>query len=335
MVSGKKFAQIVLAWFKKHGRKDLPWQKNISPYRVWISEIMLQQTQVSTVIPYYERFMKRFPDVYALARAHEDQVLHLWTGLGYYARARNLHRAAKIIVKEFSGKFPDTLESIQLLPGIGRSTAGAILSISFQKPAPVLDGNVKRVLSRFLAVNNLDRLWTHAESFVPQKNPHHYAQAMMDLGAMICTRTKPKCELCPLEKQCEASLTDRIPEFPAKKSSKTLPVKQTVLLVLKNKFGEVLLEKRPAKGIWGGLWSLPEFADVSAISETYPAVKSVKTLEGFRHTFSHYHLDITPVEAVISRIPVGSNDKIVWFDVKKPTKLGLSAPVKKILMGLS
>lgn len=325
------FSKKVLTWFNKHGRKDLPWQTAISPYRVWISEIMLQQTQVSTVIPYYERFMKRFPDVRALARAPEDQVLHLWTGLGYYARARNLHRAAKIIVTEFRGQFPDTLESIQLLPGIGRSTAGAILSIAFQKPAPVLDGNVKRVLSRNLATNNLDELWKMAESFLPKQNPHHYAQAMMDLGAMICTRTKPKCELCPLEKQCEASLTDRISEFPAKKSSKVLPVKQTILLVLKNKAGDVLLEKRPSKGIWGGLWSLPEFVDAESIRERYPSLGSLKPLTPFRHTFSHYHLDITPMEGVVSSTLGKMAENQGWFDLKKPTKLGFSAPVKKIL----
>ncbi|MDX2165095.1 MAG: A/G-specific adenine glycosylase [Gammaproteobacteria bacterium] len=328
------FSQKVLTWFKKHGRKDLPWQQDISPYRVWVSEIMLQQTQVSTVIPYYERFMKRFPDVKSLAKASEDQVLHLWTGLGYYARARNLHRAAKIIVTEFNNTFPDTLETLQLLPGIGRSTAGAILSISFQKPAAVLDGNVKRVLSRYLAVNNLDMLWNHAEAFVPQKNPHHYAQAMMDLGAMICTRTKPKCELCPLEKSCEASLTDRISEFPTKKSSKILPVKQTILLVLKNKTGEVLLEKRPSRGIWGGLWSLPEFVDTDAIRQKYPSLKSLKTLQSFRHTFSHYHLDITPMEGVISSKLGKMGEEQGWFDLRKPTKLGFSAPVKKILGGV-
>jgi len=328
------FSQKVLAWFKKHGRKDLPWQQNISPYRVWVSEIMLQQTQVSTVIPYFDRFMKRFPTVKSLANAPEDQILHLWTGLGYYARARNLHRAAKIIVQEFKGQFPDTLESIQLLPGIGRSTAGAIVSIAFQKPAPVLDGNVKRVLARYLAVNNMDMLWNHAESFVPQKNPHHYAQAMMDLGAMVCTRTKPKCELCPLEKSCEASLTDRISEFPAKKASKVLPVKQTILLVLKNKTGDVLLEKRPSKGIWGGLWSLPEFVDTDAIRQKYPSLKSLKTLQPFRHTFSHYHLDITPVEGVALLKPGEMAKNQGWFDMKKPMKLGFSAPVKKILGGV-
>lgn len=326
------FSKIILNWFKKYGRKDLPWQKDISPYRVWISEIMLQQTQVNTVIPYYQKFMKRFPDVKSLAKAPEDEILHLWTGLGYYARARNLHKAAKIIVTEFNNHFPDTLESLQLLPGIGRSTAGAILSIAFQKPAAILDGNVKRVLSRFLAVNNIDMLWNHAESFVPKKNPHHYAQAMMDLGAMICTRTKPKCDLCPLEKYCEASLTDRIPEFPGKKSSKVLPIKQTVLLVLKNKSGQVLLEKRPSMGIWGGLWSLPEFIDEKAILKKYSGIKKLKVLAPFRHTFSHYHLDITPIEGQLERV---KNEGGVWFDPQKPSKLGLSAPVKKILMSVT
>jgi len=328
----EKFSKIILQWFKKHGRKDLPWQQAISPYRVWISEIMLQQTQVNTVIPYYQKFMKQFPDVKSLAKAHEDQVLHLWTGLGYYARARNLHKAAKIVLREFKGEFPNTLESLQLLPGIGRSTAGAILSIAFQKPAAILDGNVKRVLSRFLAINNIDMLWTHAESYLPKKNPHNYAQAMMDLGAMICTRTKPKCDLCPLEKYCEASLTDRISEFPGKKITKVLPIKQTILLVLKNKLGQVLLEKRPSTGIWGGLWSLPEFEDQKAILKKYAGIKKLKILAPFRHTFSHYHLDITPIEGQLERV---KHDGGVWFDPQKPSKLGLSAPVKKILMGVT
>jgi A/G-specific adenine glycosylase len=320
------FSRIVLQWFKKHGRKDLPWQKNISPYRVWISEIMLQQTQVSTVIPYFERFMKKFPDIKSLAKAPEDQVLHLWTGLGYYARARNLHKAAKIVVREFDSVFPNTLETLQLLPGIGRSTAGAILSIAFQKPAPILDGNVKRVLARFLATNNLETLWKTAELYTPKKNSHHYAQAMMDLGAMICTRTKPKCDSCPLIKNCEASLTDRISEFPGKKATKTIPVKETILLILKNKSGQVLLEKRPSTGIWGGLWSLPEFDSEASILKQYKGIKKLKALKSFRHTFSHYHLDIYPVEAQWE-------DKAgTWFDPQKPSKLGLSAPVKKILM---
>lgn len=323
------FPKTVLTWFKKHGRKDLPWQKNISPYRVWVSEIMLQQTQVSTVIPYFERFMKQFPDIKSLAKAPEDQVLHLWTGLGYYARARNLHKAAKIVVREFNGVFPNTLETLQLLPGIGRSTAGAVLSIAFQKSAPILDGNVKRVLSRFIAANNLELLWKTAEAYTPTKNSHHYAQAMMDLGAMICTRTKPKCDHCPLIKHCEAVLTDRIPEFPGKKASKTIPVKHTVLLILKNKSGQVLLEKRPSSGIWGGLWSLPEFEDSQAILKKYKDIKQLKKLAPFRHTFSHYHLEITPIEGQIGRV---SDKDGLWFDPQKPSKLGLSAPVKKILM---
>jgi A/G-specific adenine glycosylase len=320
------FSKIILKWFKKSGRKDLPWQKNISPYRVWVSEIMLQQTQVNTVIPYFDRFMKKFPDVKSLAKAHEDQVLHLWTGLGYYARARNLHKAAKIVVREFNSVFPNTLETLQLLPGIGRSTAGAILSIAFQKSAPILDGNVKRVLSRFIASNNLEDLWEIAESYTPKKNPHHYAQAMMDLGAMVCTRSKPKCDSCPLIKSCEACLTDRQSEFPGKKITKTLPIKQTLLLILKNKLGQVLLEKRPSSGIWGGLWSLPEFADEKAILTHYKGIKKLTALKSFRHTFSHYHLDITPIEGWLEGV------EGTWFDPQKPSKLGLSAPVKKILM---
>lgn len=322
-----KFSDVVLKWFQQYGRKDLPWQKNMTPYRVWVSEIMLQQTQVNTVMPYYEKFMARFPDVKSLAKAPEDEVLHLWTGLGYYARARNLHKAAKMIVHEFQGNFPDTLEDIMLLPGIGRSTAGAILSIAFKKPGVILDGNVKRVLSRFLASNNLEDLWEVAEKYTPAKNPNEYAQAMMDLGAMLCTRTKPKCPVCPLINTCQAYKTHSQLLYPGKKQSKPIPIKKTILLVLRNPEGCIYLEKRPSDGIWGGLWSLPEFNSEKEIKLKYKNIKQLKKLRPFRHTFSHYHLDITPMEGWVAGDKAGT-----WFNPKQPSKLGLSAPVKKILM---
>jgi len=250
----------VLAWYDSHGRRHLPWQQDTTPYRVWISEIMLQQTQVSTVIPYYERFLQRFPDVQALAAAPIDEVLHLWTGLGYYARARNLHKAAQLLVERFDGEFPETVEEVAGLPGIGRSTAGAILSLSRQQRAVILDGNVKRVLSRFHAVGDTGSaqekiLWQHAEAHTPQKRVHHFNQVMMDLGATVCTRAKPACLLCPLQSHCAALKEGEPTAYPAKKAARAVPEKSTTLLVLLNAEGEVLLEQRPPAGIWGGLWS--------------------------------------------------------------------------------
>lgn len=282
----------VLNWFESHGRKNLPWQKNITPYRVWLSEIMLQQTQVTTVIPYFERFIKQFPTLKKLALANEDTVLHLWTGLGYYSRARNLLKTAKIIQKEFQSKFPTDLTTLQQLPGIGRSTAGAILALSMHQQATILDGNVKRVLSRVFALNawqHEKKLWAIAEALTPKKNIAAYTQAMMDLGAMICTRTKPKCTICPLQKQCIAYRHEQQTEFPGKKPKKTLPIRQIQLLLLYDNQGKILLEKRPAKGIWGGLWSLPEYnhVDIKHFCEkTYHCeIKSLKKQPPFRHTF--------------------------------------------------
>lgn len=329
MHSTPLFRQSVLKWFEKYGRKQLPWQKNITPYSVWISEIMLQQTQVSTVIDYYHRFMRKFPNITQLAKAKEDEVFHLWSGLGYYARARNLHKAAKMVVEEFSGKFPDNLEDIQKLPGIGRSTAGAILSIAFKKRAPILDGNVKRVLSRVHAINayeNGEKLWEWAEEYTPHKHVEKYAQAMMDLGAMICTRTKPKCPICPLQKFCKAHLQHEETLYPGKKPTKTLPIKKTFLLILKHR-DKVLLEKRPSKGIWGGLWSLPQFDDPGDILKKYEGqdIEILRQQAPFRHTFTHFHLDIYPVEAK-GHLPEGT-----WYDPKNPSRIGLPAPIKKIL----
>src|SRR5579872_382769 len=256
------FQKKILTWFDQHGRKTLPWQIDKTPYRVWVSEVMLQQTQVNTVIPYFERFMQRFPTIETLANATEDEILHLWTGLGYYSRARNLHRSAK----KMAGKiFPATLDDLQTLPGIGRSTAGAILAIAFQKKAAILDGNVKRVLTRFCGITEglsekftLEKLWKTAESLTPEKRIADYTQAMMDLGATICIRGKPHCEICPLEKKCIAHKLGIEKNLPIAKLKKTLPVKQATFFILQHQ-QEFFLQKRPPVGIWGGLWSLPEF----------------------------------------------------------------------------
>lgn len=343
-IKQQQFTQKVLKWFDQHGRKNLPWQQQISPYRVWISEIMLQQTQVQTVIPYFNRFIKRFPTIASLAKAHEDEVLHLWTGLGYYARARNLHKTAKIIHQQFKDKFPTDLNTVQSLPGIGRSTAGAILSLSMQISAPILDGNVKRVLTRTHAIQGYpgiaevaEQLWEIAEIYTPTKRVAEYNQAMMDIGAIICTRSQPQCQKCPLQKICLAYQHNQISEFPGKKTNKPIPIKSQQLLILCNEAGDVLLEKRPQKGIWGGLWSLPECPAHENIKswclQNYRCrVDHVKPWPQFRHTFTHFHLDIMPI-----LIPIKSKalnkpiDNLIWYNVKQPDARGLAAPIKKIL----
>ncbi len=345
MIPTEKFSERVLSWFDEHGRKDLPWQQDKTPYRVWISEIMLQQTQVATVIPYYARFMSSFSSVEALANASEDDVLSHWSGLGYYARARNLHKAAKKLVSEFDSEFPLTVEGVCELPGIGRSTAAAILSISRGVPAAILDGNVKRVLARFHAVptwpgekKTENRMWEVAESYVPEKRAGDYTQAMMDLGATLCTRSKPQCLLCPLSHDCLAIKQGNPTDFPIKKVKKAKPTKSTVMLILVNESGELLLEKRPSVGIWGGLWSLPESAESESLIldvEQRFQFQSIaeKTLAVFRHTFSHYHLMIHPVRLVVaSQHMVYDGNKYQWCTKEQSLNLGLPAPVRQILI---
>lgn len=343
-MDARKFSKNILAWFDRHGRKHLPWQKPRTPYRVWVSEIMLQQTQVNTVIDYFLRFIKRFPDLETLAAANIDEVLALWTGLGYYARARNLHRTAQIIQHEYQGKFPRTLAALQELPGIGRSTAGAIMALSMNKRAAILDGNVKRVLCRFHAVEGwpgnpqvMQELWNFAEQYTPQQRIQDYTQAMMDLGALVCTRTQPKCGMCPLKSGCVAYKQDDVKNYPQKKPTKKLPVRAINLLMLCNDKGEILLEKRPPVGIWGGLWSFPECAVDKNIKawcaeKYFCKFKKQQVLTGFRHTFSHFHLDIKPILLQVSawRPPLMEAD-IMWCDAARAASKGLAAPVKKLL----
>ena len=342
------FSRAVLTWFDKHGRKTLPWQQGITPYRVWLSEIMLQQTQVTTVIPYFERFVARFPDVASLAAAPIDDVLHLWTGLGYYARARNLHRCAQTIMRDYGGQFPDSVEALAELPGIGRSTAGAIVSIAFKQRAAILDGNVKRVLARHHAVagwpgdaSTLKTLWTHAETYTPNKRVNDYTQAMMDLGATLCTRNKPACERCPVMNTCVAYATGKVSLYPGKKPKKTLPEKTVQLLMLRNPAGDILLQQRPPQGIWGGLWSFPEIAlDVDAqryAEDRYGKVSTSETWGAYRHTFSHYHLDITPVLIQFKKMPltIPEAHQTLWYNPHQPGTIGLAAPVKKLLEKLA
>ena len=338
------FSQAVLNWFDEHGRHDLPWQDNKTPYRVWVSEIMLQQTQVVTVIDYYQRFMKRFPDVQSLAAAEQDEVLHYWTGLGYYARARNLHKCAQTVVQEFAGEFPDSVEGLESLSGIGRSTAGAIASISMGKHASILDGNVKRVLSRFHAVEGwpgnkkvADEMWLIAERYTPAKRTGEYSQAMMDLGATLCSRSKPQCQVCPLQAQCEAYAQDRVKAFPFSKPKKEKPVRSTRMLMLEWE-GRILLRQQPSSGIWGGLWIFPMMDVENPMMEhellSY-ATQSIHEGEVFRHTFSHYHLDIHPVHIRLAKpIDAISEAKQLWYNLKQPDSVGLAAPVKKLLESL-
>ncbi|MBT8440604.1 MAG: A/G-specific adenine glycosylase, partial [Gammaproteobacteria bacterium] len=257
----ESFSEKVLFWGKAHGRKDLPWQQQMTPYRVWVSEIMLQQTQVKTVIPYFEKFVENFPTIQQLAEANVDEVLHHWSGLGYYARARNLHKTAQTIASVYKGKFPEEIHEMEKLPGIGRSTAGAILSLSRGLYFPILDGNVKRVLARCFEVGGwpgkasvLKQLWQISEKVTPRQETASFNQSMMDLGSMVCTRGSPACDNCPLNNQCGAYKSGNWSNYPGKKPKKALPVKKTIMLLIKNDQGAILLQKRPPAGIWGGLW---------------------------------------------------------------------------------
>lgn len=342
------FAKDVLAWFDKNGRKNLPWQQDINAYRVWLSEIMLQQTQVATVIPYFERFTEQFPAVENLAAAPLDEVLHLWSGLGYYSRARNLHAAAQMVVSTYNGEFPDDVETLMTLPGVGRSTAGAIAAIAFQKQAAILDGNVKRVLARCYAIGGwpgksdvLKALWQVAEKNTPAKRVNDYTQAMMDLGATVCTRSKPDCSYCPVQPRCIACKQGNISDYPGKKPKKQLPVRSTCMLLVSHG-DDVLLEQRPLTGIWPGLWSLPELpvdADIDAWCLTRLAGTDYRreSLPGFRHTFSHYHLDIQVAHIRLQQKPpaIMEDNGQLWYNRHVPAAVGLAAPVSKILKSLS
>lgn len=342
------FQQAVLTWFKQHGRKTLPWQNPATPYRVWVSEIMLQQTQVSTVIAYFERFMARFPNLETLANAPLDAVLQLWAGLGYYARARNLHRSAQIIIQEYGGEFPADLTQLISLPGIGRSTAGAILSLGFKKSAAILDGNVKRVLARVFAIPGwpgtpsvLKQLWEIAETYSPQHSIADYNQAMMDLGALVCLPKQPRCSPCPLQTVCLAYQQNQVTTYPSSKPKKTIPVRATHLLIFQNQNGEVLLEQRPPVGIWGGLWSFPECQPQAALESDFKTwtqnnfnlqINKTKLLPAFRHTFSHYHLDITPVLVHCQTLSgkIMESRAQLWHDPREAVRPGIPAPVQQL-----
>jgi A/G-specific adenine glycosylase len=341
------FAGNLLGWYDQNGRHDLPWHSDRNPYRVWVSEIMLQQTQVTTVIPYFQAFMQRFPDVRALATAPVDDVLGHWSGLGYYARARNLHKAAKQIVDEHGGEFPPDQSALEALTGIGRSTAAAILAQAFEKKATILDGNVKRVLARYHAIPGwpgktsvLNRLWECAEQHTPDHRIRDYTQAIMDLGAMICTRSRPGCDQCPLRAGCKANAQGEQKLYPASRPRKEKPEKTTWMLILEDSQGRILLERRPPSGIWGGLWSLPELDPAYQPEELPDACEKAfgfdcsqpEITSGFRHTFSHYHLHIQPVRLnVASAKQVADDSNRQWVYRDDALTLGLPAPIRTIL----
>lgn len=335
------FQQRLLDWFDAHGRHDLPWHGQRSAYRVWVSEIMLQQTQVTTVITYFERFMSRFPEVNSLAEAEQDEVLHLWTGLGYYARARHLHKAADVIVREHDGELPMELEALAALPGIGRSTAGAIIAQSSGGRAVILDGNVKRSLTRLHAVEGWPgrpvverRLWALAEHYTPDHRLADYTQAMMDLGALLCRRGKPDCPRCPFHDVCLAHAQGDERRFPESRPSKPLPIRTTVMLLLQDAQGRVLLEQRPSSGLWGGLWSLPQFDDRAALcawlDSHAPSAELEAAWPDFTHVFSHFRLEVSPQPARVEALDsVGEARR--WFDTRAPGSIGLASPVKALL----
>lgn len=338
------FSSRVVTWYHQAGRKHLPWQQDKTPYKVWLSEIMLQQTQVATVIPYFERFMQRFPTVSDLAKADTDEVLHLWTGLGYYARARNLHKAAKVVAEQYGGQFPEKIEQVIALPGIGRSTAGAVLSLSLGQCHAILDGNVKRVLARHQAIAGWpgkkpveNQLWELAEANTPKQQTTEYNQAMMDLGAMVCTRSKPRCDVCPVAEDCQAFKFQRQADFPGKKPKKVLPEKPTQMLILHWQ-QEFLLYQRPMQGLWGGLYCFPEISPEDSISEwlnqQQMSADAIYELTPLRHTFSHYHLDIQPSLIELSEAPnlqVMADNQQLWYNMQQAPKVGLAAVTEKLL----
>jgi A/G-specific adenine glycosylase len=338
-----RFARDLLAWFDVHGRKDLPWQHPRTPYRVWLSEVMLQQTQVRTVIAYFERFVRTLPSITTLAAAPLDRVLALWSGLGYYSRARNLHRTAQICVDTHGGELPRDRDALAALPGIGRSTAAAILAQAFGERHAILDGNVRRVLARWHGVRgwpgatDVQRtLWEHAEQHMPAERIADYTQAIMDLGATVCVRSRPLCAACPVRRGCVASAEGLTAELPAPKPARARPTRETTMLIVRDEHGRVLLERRPPTGVWARLWSLPETADAASaqdvLRERY-AVRAGATsaLGAFVHGFSHYHLRVTPMLVAgtpSQRIADGEHG---WFSREEWPALGLPAPVRRLL----
>ena len=347
MTTQHDFSTRLIAWQKVHGRHDLPWQNTRDPYAIWVSEIMLQQTQVSAVISYYQRFMQRFPTIQSLAEAAQEEVLQHWSGLGYYSRARNLHNAAQTIVDHYHGIFPQNFAEIQQLSGIGRSTAAAIVSFAFDQRQTILDGNVKRVLARHFLIEGWTgapkiekQLWVLAESLLPEKEMVAYTQGLMDLGATICTRSKPKCAACPLNNTCQAYAQNLVSKLPTPKPKKIIPQKQTTMLLIRHG-EEILLEKRPPSGIWGGLWSLPEIspqeiATQVALSRFGLNTEAEEPLPSIQHVFTHFKLEITPQPVHLISKPLQANmPNMIWLPIEDAIGAALPTPVRNILLNLS
>jgi len=321
------FARKLVAWRRRHGRRGLPWQGTRDPYRIWFSEVMLQQTQVATVIPYYERFLARFPQVGALAAAAEDEVLRVWSGLGYYRRARDLHQSARKIAFDLDGVFPGNAQEIEALPGVGRSTAAAIAVFAFGERAAILDGNVRRVLARCFGVEGDTQQWRLAARLLPTRAIRGYTQALMDLGATVCVRANPACERCPVAGQCVALRQGRVAELPRPRQRKLPPVRRTTWSVLVHR-GEVLLEKRPSTGIWGGLWAFPESASGYEIGKR-------QRLPAFEHGFTHFRLKVQPIRCEVSRIaPRAEAPGRIWLPLEDAVAAAVPAPVRTLLSGL-
>lgn len=339
------FAEKLIAWQQAHGRHDLPWQQTRDPYAVWVSEIMLQQTQVSAVIGYYDRFMQRFPTIASLAEAEQDEVMRYWSGLGYYSRARNLHYAAQTIMREHSGNFPTDFDTIQTLKGIGRSTAAAISVFAFNQRQTILDGNVKRVLARLYAIEGWPglpdvekRLWQLAETLLPEQGLPAYVQGLMDFGATLCTRSKPRCTDCPMQGQCLAYQQQQVAQLPASKPRKTLPEKQVTMLMILDA-GEILLERRPNQGIWGGLWSLPELSPeqiaVPHVQKTLGMeVEALEVLPVLWHTFTHFKLEITPQPLQLTGRRSSLPPNMQWLGLTDAIAAALPTPVRTLIKTL-
>ncbi len=335
MTKTPTFANRVLNWWQTHGRHDLPWQIERTPYRVWLSEIMLQQTQVVTVVPYFQRFVARFPELSDLAAAELDEVMALWSGLGYYARARNLHAAARVCLQLHDGQLPECPEALRELPGIGESTANAIIAQAHNRRAPILDGNVKRVLARHAAIAGwpgkaavLRKLWAEAEQRTPPDHARDYTQAIMDLGAMVCRRTRPACCDCPVAGDCQARARGVVEKLPERRKPRPRPRHSTRLVVMEDSQGRILLERRPPAGIWGGLWSLPELDD-----DRQPATAT--QLASIEHHFTHFVLDIHPVKVSVSRpSELADGQHRQWLSPNEALSCGLPRPVRQIIESL-
>lgn len=347
MIDPATFQSILLTWYDQFGRKGLPWQRPRTPYRVWVSEIMLQQTQVSTVVPYFQRFMAAFPTVQALAEAELDQVLSHWAGLGYYARARNLHRTAAILVAEYGGKIPADLDALLRLPGIGRSTAGAILSLAFEQPAPILDGNVKRLWIRLHGIeDSLDtqaaerRLWSLSEHYLSQQRVADYTQALMDFGASVCTRARPHCSGCAFQSHCLAWRTGRVEMLPALRPRRNKPIKSSYWLLLCDGNNRFYLEQRPPIGIWAGLWAPPQWDSREELEKQCQnlgiQLENLVWLPARRHAFSHYLLRYTPALIKVFKPPSALHDRpACWLKLEDFPQLAVPAPVRRLLAELT